>query len=351
VETSRTPLDLATAKSIMNLEKIGGSAVKSRLKQLLNTEYVSFSSGIWALPYEYDPFGYIYNGTLFKQVGLDPNKPPKSWDQLRAIDKTIKSKMPNTWPICQPIDNLSKTEPYVWGAGGDYWNRPMLPTKATFLNPAVVATYSFVQEWARNGWMNTSELTSDQTGLRRMISNRCAAMNYSASFVLTLNLNDPGVDWRVAPIPGRTTSNKPVNFAGGSSLVVPATSKHPKEALDFILWLTSQEGQRLKFGLGKSLGVAKQDLYGQALPANREVAQQLSKQAAWKQASATVDVPTRAAGTSPAYSKIYQILADMQSRIVLKDANVKQQLKAAQQQAQKLLDQAVKANPQLYASQ
>ena len=163
-------------------------------------------------------------------------------------------------------------------------------------------------------------------------------MDLSADLALGLQLNDPGTDWRVAPTPTRTTRNKPINFAGGSTLVIPSTAKHPKEALAFLLWLTSQQGQRLKYGLDNSLGLSKQDLYTGAVPANRAVAQVLRKDPNWKQALATVDVPTQPDGPSPVFSKAYQVLADMQARIILKNANVMAELKAAQRQVQKLLD-------------
>src|SRR5947209_18597275 len=56
VEISRTPLDLAAAKADQPLDKIASGTVQSRVKELLNTNYVSFEKGVWALPYEYDPF-------------------------------------------------------------------------------------------------------------------------------------------------------------------------------------------------------------------------------------------------------------------------------------------------------
>ena len=56
----------------------------------------------------------------------------------------------------------------------------------------------------------------------------------------------------------------------------------------------------------------------------------------------------RAAGISPAYSKIYDILAQMQERIIRSNADVDEELKAAQAQAQPLLDQSISQYPDLY---
>jgi multiple sugar transport system substrate-binding protein len=345
VEISRTPLDLMAAKSIQDLGAIGGDAVNQQLKGLLNTNYVSFDKGVWALPYEYDPFGYVYNATLFKEAGI--SSAPKTWDDMRKDNRTILQKFPNTWPICHPIQNLSKMQPYVWGAGGTYWNRDVLPTKADFQNPGIVAAYSFAQEWAQNSWTNTSDINATNS-IQWMISRKCAAMDFSAALAVTLRVNDPSQDWRVAPTPVKDASFKATNFGGGSALVIPSTSKYPKAALDFVLWLTSREGQALKYGVDNSLGLARVDVFNEAVPASRQVNQQLNGNADWKQALATSGVPTRASGVSPAYSKAYQLLADMQQRILLKRSNVTQELATTQQAVQQLLDDSMQKNPDLY---
>jgi ABC-type glycerol-3-phosphate transport system substrate-binding protein len=266
---------------------------------------------------------------------------------MRADNKIIKAKLPNTWPICTPIKNLSKIQPYVWSAGGHYWDRDVLPTKADFTNPGTVSAYSFAQEWAANGWMNTSDISA-QNSISWMIGHQCAAMNYSSNLAATLKANDAATDWRVAPIPVQQASDKAYNYAGGSALVIPSTSKYPKEALDFILWLTSKEGQALKFGQDKSLGLAKTDIFNQSLPASKQVTQQLSSNADWKQALSTSNVPTKPSGVSPVYSKAYEDLAAMQERIILKRTNVNQELAATQQQVQQLIDQSMQTNPELY---
>jgi multiple sugar transport system substrate-binding protein len=345
VEISRTPLDLMAARAVQDLGQIGGDAVTQRLKELLNTNYVSFDKGVWALPYEYDPFGYVYNASLFKDAGI--TSPPKTWDDMRRDNRTLLQRFPSTWPICHPIQNLSKMQPYVWGAGGTYWNRDVLPTRADFQNPGIVAAYSFAQEWAQNSWTNTSDINATNS-IQWMISRKCAAMDYSAALAVTLRVNDPSQDWRVAATPVKDSSFKPINYGGGSALVVPSTSKYPKAAMDFILWLTSRQGQSLKYGVDNSMGLSRVDVFNEALPSSKAVSSQLNGNPDWKQALATSSVPTRPSGVSPAYSKAYQLLADMQQRILLKRSNVNQELGSTQQAVQQLIDQSMQSNPDLY---
>ena len=47
---------------------------------------------IWAVPIAAYGMSLTYNRTLFTQAGLDPNKPPTTWDEVRAAAKTIAAK-------------------------------------------------------------------------------------------------------------------------------------------------------------------------------------------------------------------------------------------------------------------
>jgi multiple sugar transport system substrate-binding protein len=347
VETTRTPMDLMAAKAVQDLSKINNDAVQARLQDLLNTEYVQIKGGVYALVYEYDPFAYIYNGTMWKEAGLNPDQPPKTWDELRAAATTLKSKFQNTWPVCHPLKNLAKIQPYVWSAGGTFWDRDVLPTKSDLLNPGTLAAYNFLREWSQKSWLNTDEITTT-TQVQFMISRQCAGMNLSSDLALQLRANDPNTDWRVTPIPPMDASHQSINYAGGSSLVVPSTSAHPKEALDFILWLTDQQAQRLKWGLDQGLQVSAEDLAAEATPANKKVAGDSALVNDPKWSGVLVNVPTRASGVSPIYSQAYQILADAQERIARTQSDPQTELRAAQDQIQKLIDDNKAKMPDLY---
>jgi multiple sugar transport system substrate-binding protein len=346
IEVSRTPLDLMAADATKELTAIGGDAVMKRAQDLQNSGYVLVNNGVWALPYEYDPFGYVYNASLFKDVGLNPDNPPQTWADLRAANDTIKAKMPNSWPQCHPIKNTAKTLPYVWNAGGSLWDRDVLPTKATFTNPGMVAAYKYLSEAAQKQWLNTDEITGDNQ-LQLMISRKCAAMDTSTNFTLNLQANDPKTDWRVASPPSMNANPNPITFGGGSALAIPSTAAHPKEALDFMMWLTSDEVQNLKYGVSKDLSLTDDDLSAQATPASKNTSETLkNNDPKWKQA--ILIIPSRPAGVSPAFSKIYDILAAAQERIIRTNADVDSELATAQTQSQQLLDQSIQQYPNLY---
>src|SRR5262249_3503593 len=218
--------------------------------------------------------------------------------------------------------------------------------KALFTTQPVTATYNFIAEWAQKQWVNTDEITGDNQ-LQLMVSRKCAAMDISTNFTLNLVANDPKTDWRVAPPPSMNANSSPVTFGGGSALAIPSTVAHPKEALDFMIWLTSDEAQNLKYAVTKDLQLSDDDLSAQATPVSKATSETLkNNDPKWKQA--ILIIPSRPAGVSPAYSKIYDILAAAQERIIRSNANVGEELATAQQQSQQLLDQSIAQYPNLY---
>jgi multiple sugar transport system substrate-binding protein len=62
------------------------------------------------------------------------------------------------------------------------------------------------------------------------------------SFIRTFN---PKLDWGVAPFPAWSDKVRDVNLIESDVLVVPSGSPHPEEALDFIAYAVSPEGQEL----------------------------------------------------------------------------------------------------------
>jgi multiple sugar transport system substrate-binding protein len=49
---------------------------------------------IWAVPIAAYGMSLTYNRTIFKQAGLDPDKPPTTWDEVKADAKIIATKVP-----------------------------------------------------------------------------------------------------------------------------------------------------------------------------------------------------------------------------------------------------------------
>ncbi|GAA1952721.1 extracellular solute-binding protein [Kitasatospora viridis] len=77
--------DAADISAYVNDRTVPGySGMLASVKQNLGAD-----GKVYALPINYYSTGLVYNRDLFKQAGLDPDKPPVTWDQVQADAKKI----------------------------------------------------------------------------------------------------------------------------------------------------------------------------------------------------------------------------------------------------------------------
>lgn len=60
---------------------------------------------VYTVPYGLFSVGLAYNRAIFKQAGLDPDKPPTTWDEVRQDAKTIAAKVPGVAGYAQLTTN------------------------------------------------------------------------------------------------------------------------------------------------------------------------------------------------------------------------------------------------------
>jgi len=85
-----------------------------------------WKTGIYALPFETDIRLLFYNKDLFVKAGLDPNRPPKTWNELwQYADKITKKDSKGDYEVLgfNPMYAQSYFWMYVWGNGGDFLDK------------------------------------------------------------------------------------------------------------------------------------------------------------------------------------------------------------------------------------
>ncbi|SDS46744.1 ABC transporter substrate-binding protein [Jiangella sp. DSM 45060] len=73
-------------------EQLEGAGFLEDLNPGLMDVVTAPGGGVYGVPYAAYTAGLIYNRALFTQAGLDPDDPPKTWDDIRAAAKTIQEK-------------------------------------------------------------------------------------------------------------------------------------------------------------------------------------------------------------------------------------------------------------------
>lgn len=96
------------------------------------------------------PLVYI-NADIFKAAGLDPDKPPVTWDEVLAAAKTIKEKTGNYGFYFQIPSDTWADVVLMGSNGAEMYEMKEGKANATFNSPESVEAYTMLQSMYKNG--------------------------------------------------------------------------------------------------------------------------------------------------------------------------------------------------------
>lgn len=199
------------------------------------TYYGLTSDGVWTALY--------YNKDMFREAGLDPERPPETWDELVDYADRLTVRDAGGEPTRAGISLRTsgfkvgiaeKWLTFLYSAGGRGFAED--GTEAYFDTEAGRAALGLYHEILFERRIDSVELEGDQQGFGQ----GRAAMFIREPFVMGwLRDNYPDLDFGVAPIPARDTS---VSAAGTYLFAVSADSPNPDPAWRFAEFLRGDEG-------------------------------------------------------------------------------------------------------------
>lgn len=212
-------------------------------------QFASWKGTLYSLPMEATNLALMYNKDLFKKAGLDPNHPPKNWDELLEFSKKLsidKNKDGSfeqvgffvpVFPAAGPLGSWMVWQfmPFLWQAGGDFVN--IEQTSVLYDSDEGVKALELWQKLYRE--QNLKNFTN-------LFENAFVSGNLAMAMDGPWNLpryNNllKNIDWAFAPLP--TGPNKNATVVGGEYLAIFKQSAHPKEAWKFIKWIIQPEIQ------------------------------------------------------------------------------------------------------------
>jgi len=210
---------------------------------------------LFGIPYGPYAYGLSYNRALFTKAGLDPNKPPTSWDEVRSDAKTISDKLGIAGFMVFTSGNTGGwglTE-QTYSRGGRMEVTEGGKTTVTADNDQTVAALKFLQtmRWTDNSLGSNFNL--DWSGMNQYFGSGQTAMYPSGSDVLTALVQSDGVDpadYGLGLIP--TEGDNSGVLSGGNVAVVSAAAS-PAEKATAVKWIDFYYMQKL---LDKSAAVA-----------------------------------------------------------------------------------------------
>lgn len=194
----------------------------------------------FALPWIVDTRALYYNKAACAKAGVDPTRDFATWASFKTAlgklkDVELNGKRPQPlWIATSNWNAIHSLAPWIWGAGGDLV--PSSEGTGGINSPASVAGVEYLIDLFRAGFVTLETDTKPAKSVEDMLHDDELAT--AIAFPIPAL---PDGRFGVAPIPagpkGRFT------FLGGSALAVLKSSKHPKEALELIKFLSGEEAQ------------------------------------------------------------------------------------------------------------
>jgi multiple sugar transport system substrate-binding protein len=187
------------------------------------------------MPYALSNIVTFYNADLLKAAGLDPNHPPRTWDDWRIVAPLIKQRTGKPALYIQVLDDNWSTQAMIESHGGRLFQCEGGIPRATFDSPQAAAAIGFWSEEVQGG--NALDVLWNQ-GEQAFLAGQVATFVTTIAKRANLQKN-AGFDLRAAPFP--TFANLPPRLpAGGNALMVFSQSpQKQRAAATFIAYLES----------------------------------------------------------------------------------------------------------------
>ncbi len=209
-------------------------------------ELCSFNDTLYGLPTTPATMALHWNKDEFRRVGLDPDAPPKTLEELDKMVEKLATRRPNG-----KIDKIGFVPSipgwwhygWVWWFGGDWLDEE---GNITANRPENVRAYEWVRSYSEK--YGISALENMRYGFGNFASSDDGFFSGKISMVLQgvwlsnfIGQFAPDMDWGAEALPSSGGKLKDVTIAETNLLVIPATARHKKEAAEFLAFVQRPE--------------------------------------------------------------------------------------------------------------
>jgi multiple sugar transport system substrate-binding protein len=209
-------------------------------------DLATYNKRLYAVPFTPDNSILLYNKALFRQAGLDPDKPPQTSAEILAAARKIRALGPDIYGwyfsgAC-PGCNIFTMAPQMWATPGTV----VLPSGCD-AEPLKGGSVRQVLQNYRTMWQESliphAAKVDPGANFMSVFMTGKIGMQGSGNFAVgMLKEKAPNIDFGIAFLPG-PGQGEVSSFAGGDVLGIPKASKHPKKALEVLQWVLTDDPQ------------------------------------------------------------------------------------------------------------
>jgi ABC-type glycerol-3-phosphate transport system substrate-binding protein len=223
---------------------------RSEIAHWASTAENIYAGKVWAMPVYLIGQPVAYNKTLFRQAGLDPNKPPQTWAQFLSACARLKSKgiIPFAFGNKDGFGGASFWSLFGKGSlnSSDDIKRAVVG-QTHFTDPRFTSWLAGLQTMMQSGYINDDVASLDLNNGPNPFLHGKAAMTFSTDasivgFAATLGKAKVGI-FRAPPI-GNGKLASWYDATQSSSEMITAWSSHKREAAMFLVYMHTPERLR-----------------------------------------------------------------------------------------------------------
>lgn len=194
----------------------------------------------WTVPFSLSNQILLYNKDKFREAGLDPERPPATWDELVEYAKALTRDVDGDGRIDEwgvnfttraNLGSMYNFVTFLWQAGGELYTEDY--SEASFNDEAALEAVQFWIDLAHEHQVLSLSPPPEGFETGRI------AMQYSSTSSIAATKNKVDFELGVAPLPKH---KQQVTGVGGSSLAIfKTTPEQEAAAWEFVNWMASSE--------------------------------------------------------------------------------------------------------------
>ena len=197
----------------------------------------------WGVPFQRSTVVMYWNKELFKEAGLDPNKPPQTWDEVTAMAQKLTKKDASGKTTQYGVQIPSSGFPYWLFQGLTTQNDVILSneagTQTKFDDPKVIEALQYWIDLSKKYGVHPSGIVEWGTTPKDFMEKK-AAMIWTTTGNLTNIRSNAKFDFGVAMLPAGKKRGSPTG-GGNFYIFKKATPAQQAAAFKFAKWLTQPE--------------------------------------------------------------------------------------------------------------
>jgi len=203
--------------------------------------------GIYGVPIDVTNIQMLYNKDLFKEAGLDPEKPPKTWEEFIEAGRTLKAAgipgLVSGWGEIWMIDCFASN--YAMNIMGKDKVVATIKGKVPYTDPDWLKVFHLFKEMADEGILAPGIVAMVNKSAEQTFANNRAAFSFNGSWCVNVYRGmNPDLNYAAIPPPLVNKKNPMYIWGGaGASFLINEKSKAKEEAISFLKWLTYEPQQ------------------------------------------------------------------------------------------------------------